>query len=51
MKRKLKSEPGIDEMKLLWTFCIVLFWQQEYSLSPHGSERGLRSFREEGRLL
>lgn len=51
MRRKLKSEPEIDEMKLFWTFCIVLFWQHVYSLSPRGSERGFRSFRGEGRLL
>lgn len=51
MRRKLKSEPGIDEKKLSWTFSIVLFWQDVYSLSPCGPVRGFRRFRWDGRLL
>lgn len=51
MRHKLKSEPGIDEKKLSWTFSIVLFWQDVYSLSPCGPVRGFRRFRWGGRLL
>lgn len=51
MRRKLKSEPGINEKKLSWTFSIVLFWQDVYSLSPCGPVRGFRRFRWDGRLL
>lgn len=51
MRHRLKSEPEIDEMKLFWTFSIVLFWQDVYSLSPCGPVRGFRRFRWEGRLL
>lgn len=51
MRRKLKSEPGIDEKKLSWTFSIVLFWQEVYSLSLCGPVRGFRWFRWDGRLL
>lgn len=46
MRRKLKSKPGIDEKKLSWTFSIVLFWQDVYSLSPCGPVGGLEDLDE-----